>query len=126
LKAEETLQINTLIKCVDIQDMCPPVFQQQTKEGSEYSNIPGPLCDADLHGFLYTDMGLLPAQGSSVETLPVCSQSDSLAEDSGCWLSSDSSLEKEPRWYCNEYCTLSRFQQSGSVAADKSLKTEAC
>ncbi|XP_072229116.1 interleukin-21 receptor [Leuresthes tenuis] len=128
LKAEETLQINTLIKCVDIQDMCPPVFQQQTKEGSDYRNIPGPLCDADLHGFLYTDMGLLSAQGSSVETLPACSQSDSFAEDSGCWLSSDSSLEKEPRWYCNEYCTLSRFQLSGSVEADHNndLKTEAC
>ncbi|KAM4524796.1 interleukin-21 receptor [Odontesthes bonariensis] len=128
LKAEETLQINTLIKCVDIQHMCPPVFQQQTMDGSEYRNIPGPPYNADLQGLLYTDMGLLSAQGSSVETLPVCSQSGSLAEDSGCWLSSDSSLEKEPRWYRNDYCTLSRFQHSGSVAADhnKSLKTEPC
>uniref|UniRef100_A0A3B3ZMI5 Fibronectin type-III domain-containing protein n=1 Tax=Periophthalmus magnuspinnatus TaxID=409849 RepID=A0A3B3ZMI5_9GOBI len=40
-------------------------------------------------------------------------QSRSPAEgDSGCWLSSDHSLERGPSWYCNDYCTLSTFQQS--------------
>ncbi|XP_041829488.1 interleukin-21 receptor [Melanotaenia boesemani] len=124
LKAEETLQIDTLIKGVEIQeDECPPIFQQHLMEGSAYNNIPTQMRDSDLLSMPYTDDSI--GQEHSVQTLPVFIQSGSPAEDSGCWLCSDTSLEKEPPWYCNEYCTLSCFQQSGSDHP-KCLNPEPC
>ncbi|KAF7204579.1 interleukin-21 receptor [Nothobranchius furzeri] len=117
LKEEETLQIDTLIKFVAIpDDEYPAMFEHQVMEGREYSNVPTSTCDADLSTPDTGDsVGWLSAQGSSGKT-PAWSETWSPADDSGCWLSSDTSLEKEPPWYCNEYCTLSCFQQSGCAA----------
>uniref|UniRef100_A0A8C6UI15 Fibronectin type-III domain-containing protein n=1 Tax=Neogobius melanostomus TaxID=47308 RepID=A0A8C6UI15_9GOBI len=46
--------------------------------------------------------------------------------DSGCWLSSDPSLEQNHLWYCNDYCTLSAFQQSALCTPSGSLKCGTC
>uniref|UniRef100_A0A3Q3MLW4 Interleukin-21 receptor-like n=1 Tax=Labrus bergylta TaxID=56723 RepID=A0A3Q3MLW4_9LABR len=102
LKTEETLQIDTLTKCADVQDKEEeeeeeeegwPQCQNRFMEGSTYSNVSDPRCDVSLLGVPYA-VSTIPTEG-----------------DSGCWLSSHTSLEKDPPWYCNEYCTLSAFQQ---------------
>ncbi|XP_061564220.1 interleukin-21 receptor [Cololabis saira] len=105
MKTEETLHIDALVDCTDVQDTCTCVSQQQLLDGSTYENVPSPS-DLDLKGFphSYTTMGLLSAQNA-----------EETAEDSGCWLCSNASLENERSWYCNEYCTLKCFQQSGCV-----------
>ncbi|CAG5908385.1 unnamed protein product [Menidia menidia] len=130
LKVEETLRINTLMECVDVpEDARSPVSLQLPMEGRAYRNVPGPLCGAHVQDPRHTDgsVGLPAAPGSSVETFPLCSPTGSLAPDSGCWLGGSSSSLEEPRWYCNEYCTLSCFQQAGSGAAHlQSLESERC
>lgn len=124
-KAEETLHIDTLTKCADVQgeeevEECPTQLHLQLMEGSAYSNMTIPVCDEALLGVPYAVCTMSPPsdQKDDLEGLTLCSEPQSPAGDSGCWLSSDTSLEKDPPWYCNEYCTLSAFQQSGSVTAE--------
>ncbi|XP_028423239.1 interleukin-21 receptor isoform X1 [Perca flavescens] len=116
LKTEETLQIDTLIECaVGEEEECQPHFHHQLMEGSTYSNITDPGCDASLLGIPYavSTMAPLSFPGSSLQSLTLHSQGGSPTEgDSGCW------LERDPPWYCNEYCTLSAFQQSSPVTAE--------
>lgn len=111
MKAEDTLQIDTLINCTDIQeDGGAATCQQQLLDGGTYRNVSSLVSDSDPSGFQSTGstVGSLAAQGSSPDT----------AGDSGCWLCNRTSLEKEHSWYSNEYCTLSCFQQSGSIPVE--------
>uniref|UniRef100_UPI0037E74849 interleukin-21 receptor n=1 Tax=Semicossyphus pulcher TaxID=241346 RepID=UPI0037E74849 len=129
LKAEETLQIDKLTKCADIQEEEEEEqeeCQHQFLEGSTYSNITDPGCDASLLGIPYAVSSMAPLSdpGSSLKSLTFSSQPGSPTEgDSGCWLSSHTSLERDPPWYCNEYCTLSAFQQISPVTAMKCCTT---
>ncbi|XP_029977755.1 interleukin-21 receptor-like isoform X2 [Sphaeramia orbicularis] len=112
LKTEETLQIDTLTKCAEEEECCPPLFPHRyLSEGSTYSNLMEPMsCDTGLPG--------VPYAVSSLQSTSFSSDSFNPTEgDSGCWLCSDQSLEQSPSWYCNEYCTLSSFQQCGMVPA---------
>lgn len=122
LEKEETLQIDTLTKCAEVQedDCRPPHFDQHVMEGSSYSNITPSVYDTTLLGVPYAVSTMIPlsAQGSPMNSLVLDSQLGSPSGDSGCWLCSDTSLEREPPWYCNEYCTLSAFQQSSSILAE--------
>lgn len=122
LKAEETLQIDTLTKCVDIQEEeCQPKFPRQLTGGSAYSNITDPGCDNSLLGIPYAVSTMAPpsAAVSSLKSLTLSSEAACPAEeDSGCWLCSHTSLERDPPFYCNEYCTLSVFHQSRPVTAE--------
>ncbi|XP_042363867.1 interleukin-21 receptor [Plectropomus leopardus] len=126
LKAEETVQIDTLTKCAVVEEEeCPPQFHHQFIEGSTYSNISNQCCDISLLGIPYavSTMAPLSSSESSLCSLTLSSQPGSSAEgDSGCW------LERDPPWYCNEYCTLSAFQQSSAVAAEhhESPSTKCC
>ncbi|KAL3051285.1 hypothetical protein OYC64_001532 [Pagothenia borchgrevinki] len=110
LKAEETLQIDTLTKCevVEENEECQPQVFHHFREGSTYSNISDHGCDASMLGVPY-----------AVSTLPPGHPAEG---DSGCW------LERDPPWYCNEYCTLSSFQQGSPVTAEDhgSLKSHTC
>ncbi|KAM4715255.1 interleukin-21 receptor [Anableps anableps] len=118
LKAEEALQIDHLVERVEVRDYQHPApFQQQFMENRAYSNIPASAFDGDLLSMQCADgctMAWLLDQGRSVRSLGVYCQSCSPAQDSGCWLCSDTSLEKEPSWYCNDYCTLSCLQQAAA------------
>ncbi|XP_034716867.1 interleukin-21 receptor isoform X1 [Etheostoma cragini] len=110
LKTEETLQIDTLIKCEVVkEEECEPHFHHQFVEGSTYSNITDPGWDTSLLGIPYavSTMFPLPSPGSSLQ-----SGWSPTEGDSGCW------LERDPPWYCNEYCTLSAFQQSSPITAE--------
>lgn len=122
LKAEASLQIDTLIKCADAaEEDRQPRFHHPLMEGSQYSNIIDPVCDTSLLGIPYavSTMSPLSDPGSSLKSLTLSSQPGSPAEgDSGCWLCSDTSLEKDSPWYCNEYCTLSTLQQTSPVTAE--------
>ncbi|XP_030256963.1 interleukin-21 receptor [Sparus aurata] len=128
MKAEETLHINTLTECEVIkEEECEPQFHHQFMEGSTYSNITDPGCDTSLLGMPYAVSTMAPssAPGSSLKSLALSSRPGSPAEgDSGCWLS----LERDPLFYCNEYCTLSAFQQNSPVTAERhgSLSTKSC
>ncbi|KAM7370957.1 hypothetical protein PAMP_010464 [Pampus punctatissimus] len=131
VKAEETLQIDSLTKCVDVQEKdCLPLIHQQLMEGSIYSNVTNPDCDPSLLGIPYavSTMAPLSASGCSLTSLTLSFHPGSPAEgDSGCWLCSDASLDNDPPWYCNEYCTLSTFQQSPVTAQHQwSPSTKAC
>ncbi|KAF3704544.1 Interleukin-21 receptor [Channa argus] len=122
LKTEETLQIDTLTKCVAVlEEESQPQSHHQLMEGSAYSNIIDHTCDISLLGvpYIVSTMDQLSAQESSLKNLTLISQPGSPAEgDSGCWLCSNLSLEKDPPWYCNEYCTLSTFQQSTPITTE--------
>ncbi|XP_056222561.1 interleukin-21 receptor [Seriola aureovittata] len=119
LKVEASLQIDTLTKCEDVpEEDCQTQVDHLLTEGSAYSNIIGPVCDTSLLGVPYavSTMAALSATGDSLKSLTLSSQPGSPAEgDSGCWLCSDTSLDKDSPWYCNEYCTLSAFQQTSPV-----------
>ncbi|XP_038157014.1 interleukin-21 receptor [Cyprinodon tularosa] len=115
LKAEEALQIDTLIEYVEGQEY-PATFPLQLVENRAYGNIQSSPVDSDLLSMQYSD-GSTIAQRRSIRSLPGCCQSCSPLQDSGCWLCSDTSLEKEPSWYCNEYCTLGFLQEAGCVTA---------
>ncbi|XP_047465040.1 interleukin-21 receptor [Mugil cephalus] len=133
LKAEETLQVDALMKCVDVQEEGRPLqFPHQPMEGSGYTNLTSLARDNALLGFPYavSTMAPLSAQERLLKSLSL--EFGSCDGDSGCWLSSDTFMERDPPWYCNEYCTLSAFQQSGSTTAQhqgsfptKSFSTEA-
>ncbi|XP_028989915.1 interleukin-21 receptor [Betta splendens] len=112
LPAEETLRIDTLIKSPDAQeDERQAQGSHQLMPGSGYSNITGHMCEASLP-YTVSSTAPLSEPESSPEDAGVSAQSGNPAEgDSGCWLCSNTSLEKEPAWYCNDYCTLSAFQQ---------------
>lgn len=124
LTAEETLKIDTLIKCPDVlEEECQPEYDLQLMEDSRYGNIFDQFCDLPLMGIPYAVSTMAPPSdpGSSLRNASLSSQTGSPAEgDSGCWLSSDTPLEREPPWYCN-YCTLSAFQQSTPVTAHNDL-----
>ncbi|XP_041818851.1 interleukin-21 receptor [Chelmon rostratus] len=132
LKAEETLRIDMLTKCADIQEVkCQTLFHHQSMEGSTYKNIADPVHDSSLLGIPYAVRTMAPptAPGSSLEGPTLSSEPGSPAEgDSGCWLCSHTSLERDPPFYCNEYCTLSAFQQAGPVTAEhhRGQSTKSC
>ncbi|XP_024862185.1 interleukin-21 receptor isoform X1 [Kryptolebias marmoratus] len=113
LKAEETLKIDILVQSVD----APQQWWTEAGGSGGYRNVPSPDCAvADYGGSSgapYTDSSWLSARGSSGGAW---SEPGSPARDLGCWLCSDTSLEREPPWYCNEYCTLSCVQQRLSGA----------
>ncbi|XP_054455449.1 interleukin-21 receptor [Anoplopoma fimbria] len=125
LKAEETLQIDIFTKCevVEEEEESQLQFHHQFTEGSIYSNIPDPGCDTSLLGIPYAVSTMAPPSppGSSHQSLALSSQPGSPAEgDSGCW------LEKDSPWYCNEYCTLSTFQQSSPVIEHHGSRSTKC
>lgn len=128
LKAEQTLQIDVLTKLQDVHEEVEkesqPEFHHQLMEGSTYSNIIDPGCDTSLLGIPYAVSTMSPlAQGSSLKSLTLSSLAGSPAEgDSGCWLCSHTSLERDPPFYCNEYCTLSAFQQISPIPAALQLQ----
>lgn len=132
LKAEETLQIDTLTKCMDVQEEeCQPQFHRHLMEGRTYSNITDPGCDTSLLGIPYavSTMAPCPAPESSFESETLSSEPGSPAEgDSGCWLFSHTAQERDPPFYCNEYCTLSAFQQICPIMTEhhKILLTKSC
>uniref|UniRef100_A0A3P9J4G7 Fibronectin type-III domain-containing protein n=1 Tax=Oryzias latipes TaxID=8090 RepID=A0A3P9J4G7_ORYLA len=107
LNAEETLHIDNLEKCAD----------QLLTEGSPYRNIPNLKSPTDLQKSPNSEE-------TSSSRLVHLSMTGSPAEDSGCWLCSDNSLEELPLWYCNEYCTLNCIQKAGcgTVEDHASLK----
>ncbi|KAK5850682.1 hypothetical protein PBY51_001540 [Eleginops maclovinus] len=115
LKTESTLQIDTLTKCevVEEKEECQPQIYHHFPDGSAYGNISDPGCDASMLGVPY-----------AVSTMnPPSSYAESSDEgDSGCW------LERDPPWYCNEYCTLSTFQLGSPVTAEdhESFKSHTC
>lgn len=118
LKEEETLHIDTLTKCADVpEEVSVPQLHHRFTEGSGYSNVIDLDCD-----FLGAPdaAGTRAPQKTSVSSLKSLSlQPWSPAEgDSGCWLCSHTSLEVDAPFYCNEYCTLSAFQQTSSVTAE--------
>ncbi|XP_060951434.1 interleukin-21 receptor [Limanda limanda] len=114
-KAEATLQIDTLTGCADVpEEELQPHFHHQLIEGSVYSNLINPECDTSCLGVPYavSTMEPLSAPGS----LTLGSQPGSPAEgDSGCWLCSDSSLEKDSPWYFSKYCTLGSLTESSPL-----------
>lgn len=130
LKEEETLQIDTLSKCVDIQEECVPQFQHQFIQDSSYSNMSNNGCSSSLLGIPYavSTMDSSTALGTSLNSLNISLQFGSPAEDSGCCFCSHMSLERDPPLYCNEYCTLNAFHQSCPVTAENhgSLWTKFC
>lgn len=119
LKDEETLHIDALTECENVQEEAfQPRFHYQSMVGSAYSNITTtPDCVSSHPGTPYavSTMALPLAPGSSVNpSLVLGPQPESLAEeDSGCWLCSH-----DPPFYCNEYCTLSAFHQSCPATAE--------
>ncbi|KAM9424610.1 interleukin-21 receptor [Pholidichthys leucotaenia] len=122
LKKEETFQIDSLLELSeygDAEEDCSPQLCQQPTEGSTYSNISASACDSALPGLPYavSTMVHVSAHECPQKDLIAGSVPGSPAGDSGCWLSSGTSLEKEPPWYCNDYCTLNAFQQAGSLSA---------
>ncbi|KAF7649081.1 hypothetical protein LDENG_00147500 [Lucifuga dentata] len=110
LKAEKTLQIDTLTECAEV--------QEENQAMSPYSNVSDLSSDASLLGLpcaMATTAdasapGLLKSQTQS-------SKPGSPAGDSGCWVGSESSFEKDGPWY-SEYCTLNAFQKSHTTAAE--------
>lgn len=120
LKAEETIQIDTMTKCEDVPEEDRPVqFHHQLKEEGAYGNVSAPAPDASLLGIPYTVSPGPPlsASGNPLKSGSIVSGLGSTVGDSGCWLCSDTSLDRDTPWYSNQYCTLSAFQQSGSVVA---------
>lgn len=120
LKAEETLHIDTLTKCVDVQEE-EPQYHHNLMEGREYSNMTDQAPGGPPLGVPYavSTMEQQSDPESPLKNLTLISQPGSPAEgDSGCWLCSNTSLEKDPPWYCNEYCTLSSFQQSPPITTE--------
>ncbi|XP_035002137.2 interleukin-21 receptor [Hippoglossus stenolepis] len=117
LKAEAMLQIDTLTPCADVpEDKLQPHFHHRLMEGSVYSNLINTECDTShLVPYAVNTMEPLSAPGS----LTLSSQPGSPAEgDSGCWLCSDSSLEKDSPWYFSKYCTLSSLTQTSPFTAE--------
>ncbi|XP_059181136.1 interleukin-21 receptor [Centropristis striata] len=108
LKAEETLQIDTLTKCAVVEEEEHQLqCRRQLMEGNTYSNISDLGCDESLLGIPYAVITMAPLSS------PESSQPGSPTEgDSGCW------LERDTPWYFNEYCTLSAFQQSSPITAE--------
>uniref|UniRef100_A0A147AAU8 Interleukin 21 receptor n=1 Tax=Fundulus heteroclitus TaxID=8078 RepID=A0A147AAU8_FUNHE len=107
LQAEEALHIDTLVECAEVRDYQYPAAVHLV-ENRAYSSV-----DADLLSMQSADGGTaarLLDQRRSVRSLSGYCRSCSPAQDSGCWLCSDTSLEQEASWYCNDYCTLSGLQ----------------
>ncbi|CDQ58707.1 unnamed protein product [Oncorhynchus mykiss] len=93
-KTEETLQIDTLTETIPVRDddHSSLVPHHMIQEGPS-DNLSNPASDALFLGIAY-------APESTIEA------------DSGCWLHSTTSLERESAWYSNvnsssDYCTLS-------------------
>lgn len=129
LETEETLQIDMLAKCEEqvqeVKEQHQPLVPHQAREGGAgYRNISDPGCDTFLLGVPYAVSTATPASdcGSSLRS---CSPhpGNHTEGDSGCWLSSHTSLEKEPPLYCNQYCTLSAFQQAALQAKTCHMET---
>lgn len=96
LKAEQTLQVDTFIKCVDVQELGPrSQTPQQIQQEAMYSNIPPQGCDSSLLGVPYAVSTAAPTE-----------------DNSGCWMCSKQALESSAPLYSNEYCTLSAFHQT--------------
>ncbi|XP_069011926.1 interleukin-21 receptor [Embiotoca jacksoni] len=119
LKVEETLQIDTLTKCPDVQeeDRPPRSTDQQPVGDNAYGNI-CVVCDAAHLGITHAASTAAPLSAPESKARSVALSSGSPAGDSGCWLCSGTPLETDLPWYCNQYCTLSGFPQPASVSAE--------
>ncbi|XP_014828941.1 PREDICTED: interleukin-21 receptor-like [Poecilia mexicana] len=121
LKPEEALQVDSLVECMPVQDFqfdqYPAQFQQHFMENRAYSNMSSSVDVLSMRESVCGCAAPLLDQRLSARSLSGYCRSCSPAQDSGCWLCSDTSLEKESSWYCNEYCTLSCLQQAGCAAA---------
>lgn len=129
-KTEETLQIDTLTETL-------PVVGQDSSQSNvtmdeDSSNpISDPAIDASLLGVPYpiiSRASLSPR--NPINSLSICSEPGSpIEEDSGCWLSSAMSLERESPWQKNEYCTLSAtfrvIQKTDEISGDQ-FSGESC
>ncbi|XP_029954185.1 interleukin-21 receptor [Salarias fasciatus] len=118
LKAEETLHIDTVVKCVDarVVEDAPCLYLQPLEEEVEeeveevhtYNNVSVAARDAALLGLPYAVSSMAPQGGS-----------EPAAGDPGSRPYSNVPGEPGPPWYCNEYCTLSSFQQPGGGLAEQ-------
>lgn len=121
LKPEEALRIDSLVECMPVQDFqfhqYPAQFQQHFMENRVYSNMSSSVDVMSMRESVCGCAAPLLDQRRSVNSLSGYCGSCSPAQDSGCWLCSDTSLEKESSWYCNQYCMLSCLQQAGYAAA---------
>ncbi|XP_033841064.1 interleukin-21 receptor [Periophthalmus magnuspinnatus] len=106
-KTEKIVHIDKMLES-DICEAAPSPPQ------STYANVSQSVAALLEEGLPYTvSTSGLDSATASCTSAYLSPQSRSPAEgDSGCWLSSDHSLERGPSWYCNDYCTLSTFQQS--------------
>lgn len=116
---EKTSRIEKLLEIENIHEVSPSLPQ-----GCEYANISGPQSVLPESGLQCAEcssgLDSATASGTSGRLSP---ESRSPTEgDSGCWLSSGRSLEHGQLWYCNDYCTLSAFQQSALGTAREPLK----
>lgn len=121
-KTEKTSHIENVFECEDIHEVTPSLPQ-----GSRYANMSGPECALPEPGLPYavSTSGLDSATASCTSACH-SPQSRSPEGDSGCWLSSNRSLEQSHLWYCNDYCTLSTFQQSALGTPSGTLKCDTC
>ncbi|PWA21890.1 hypothetical protein CCH79_00015636 [Gambusia affinis] len=121
LKPEEALQIDSLVECMPVQDFqfhqYPAQVQQHFMENRAYSNMSSSVDVLSMRESVCGCAAPLLDQRRSVRSLSGYCRSCSPAQDSGCWLCSDTSLEMESSWYCNQYCTLGGLQQAGCAAA---------
>ncbi|CAL9698956.1 unnamed protein product [Knipowitschia caucasica] len=108
-KTEPTLHIDNMIECEDVCAAAP------CDHSGVYANMSQTEPDQTL------GLDSATASCTSAEHCCLSPQSRSPAEDSGCWLSSDQTLGTGPSWYCNNYCTLSTFQQT-ALATSEPLK----
>ncbi|CAB1312309.1 unnamed protein product [Coregonus sp. 'balchen'] len=115
LKTEETLQIDTLTEIVPVldDDHSSLVPHHMIQEGPS-DNLSNPASDALFLGIAYAvSLGSpLPAPRGPLKSVSLSEPESTIEADSGCWLHSTTSLERENAWYSNvysssDYCTLS-------------------
>lgn len=126
--AEETLQIEALTECKEVheeeEDHHHPLQHHcKVMKGRLYSNVSDRSSSSSLLGLPYavSTTATFLASGSLLDQSQTTSPGPgSPAGDSGCWLSSDWSFERDNApWYNNEYCTLNAFQMSHTAAAEQ-------
>ncbi|XP_070961830.1 interleukin-21 receptor [Oncorhynchus clarkii lewisi] len=114
-KTEETLQIDTLTETIPVRDddHSSLVPHHMIQEGPS-DNLSNPASDALFLGIAYAVSlrSPLPAPRGPLKSVSLSEPESTIEADSGCWLHSTTSLERESAWYSNvnsssDYCTLS-------------------
>ena len=114
-KTEETLQIDTLTETIPVRDddHSSLVPHHMMQEGPS-DNLSNPASDALFLGIAYAVSlrSPLPAPRGPLKSVSLSEPESTIEADSGCWLHSTTSLERESAWYSNvnsssDYCTLS-------------------